>query len=276
MSSVSRILCRAERSSLHTLGLIALTLAFTACGGSGQQTAAPTPSQPAAQQPASDAPSGGETPSGSAAISGKITYQGEVPKFKAISMDADPGCSVKHGQPVMPELLVLGDGNTMANVMVRVTSGVADKQWAVPSEPVVVDQRGCVYVPHVLGVMAGQKVKILNSDGLMHNVHALPEKNKEFNKAMPATQTETEVVFSKSEDPFKVKCDVHPWMAAYVAVLDHPFFAVTGKDGSFNISGLQPGTYEIEAWHERLGTQTATVTVGDGETGTADFTFSRS
>jgi uncharacterized protein (DUF2141 family) len=136
------------------------------------------------------------------------------------------------------------------------------------------DQKGCHYEPHVFGIQVGQPFKILNSDGILHNVHALPKINKPFNKAMPATVTETTTKFDKDEGLFQIKCDVHPWMTAYAAVLTHPFYSVTSKDGKFTIQNLDPGTYQIEAWHEKLGTQKATVTVGASDTKTQDFKFS--
>jgi hypothetical protein len=124
-----------------------------------------------------------------------------------------------------------------------------------------------------MGIMVGQQYRILNSDGVLHNVHALPKINKPFNRAMPATVKEASASFDKPEALFEVKCDVHPWMHAYVGAFTHPFYSVTGKDGKFTISGLEPGTYEITAWHERLGTQTATVTVGANETKAQNFKF---
>jgi len=124
-----------------------------------------------------------------------------------------------------------------------------------------------------MGVLVGQKFKIINSDGLLHNVHSLPNVNNGFNRAMPASVKEAEFEFSKAEPMFKVKCDVHPWMNAWVAVMSHPFFAVTGKDGKFKIDGLPAGTYEVEVWHEKLKTQTTKVTISGDENKTADFTF---
>jgi plastocyanin len=190
-------------------------------------------------------------------------------------MSADPACAAKHSGPVKSEVLVLGQGNTLANVLVRVKAGLPERRWPTPGEPVVMDQRGCRYVPRVLGVMVHQPFKILNSDGLLHNVHALPKVNREFNMAMPAGRTEATETFGAVEDVFTIKCDVHPWMQAHVAVLEHPFFAVTGERGVFSIAGLPAGSYEVEAWHERLGALTRSVTVAEGATAAVDFTFTR-
>ena len=134
-----------------------------------------------------------------------------------------------------------------------------------PTTPVVMDQNGCRYEPHVFGLQVGQPLKILNSDGILHNVHALPKVNKQFNLAMPPTVKESTQNFGKAEGMFMIKCDVHPWMSAYAGVFAHPFYSVSKKDGKFTIGGLDPGTYEIEAWHERLGVQKATVTVAANE-----------
>jgi plastocyanin len=209
-----------------------------------------------------------------ASITGTVTFAGTVPKLNPIPMDADPVCAKKHSTPVLNEMLVLGSGNTMGNILVFVSKGLpAGKTYPAPSTPVTLDQNGCMYVPHVQGIMVGQAYHILNSDGVLHNIHSLPKINSQFNKPMPPTMKETTTKFDKPEDVFQIKCDVHPWMQAWMGVFSHPFFATTGKDGKFTISGLDPGTYTITAWHERLGTQTATVTVGATETKTANFKF---
>jgi plastocyanin len=194
--------------------------------------------------------------------------------MKPLTMDADPVCAKKHSKPVLSEALVLGGGNTMGNILVFVSKGLpAGKTYPAPSTPVTLDQKGCVYVPHVMGIMVGQQYRILNSDGVLHNVHTLPKVNPSFNQAMPAARKEATTKFDKPEAIFEIKCDVHPWMRAYIGVFTHPFFSVTSTDGKFNITGLDPGTYEITAWHERLGTQTATVTVAANETKAQNFKF---
>jgi plastocyanin len=207
-------------------------------------------------------------------ITGTVIFDGKAPALKPLAMDADPACAKKHSGPVANEMLALGKGNTMGNIMVWVSKGLpAGKTWPVPKAPVVLDQNGCQYKPHVMGIMVGQTYRILNSDGVLHNVHTLPKVNKAFNRAMPPTVKEATTTFDKEEALFHIKCDVHPWMSAYVAVFTHPFFSVTSTDGKYTISGLDPGTYTITAWHERLGTQTATVTVGATDTKTQNFKF---
>ena len=209
-------------------------------------------------------------------IHGKITFDGKAPKMKSLRMDADPVCVANNEVAPRKEWLILDENNGLKNVLVFVkespSGGSLEGDLNLVEKHAVIDQNGCVYVPHVLGVMVGQKLDILNSDGTLHNIHALPKVNKEFNKAMPRSKKQMTVQFDKSEAPFKVKCDVHPWMGAFIGVFDHPYFAVTGDDGSYVISGLEPGDYVIEAWHEKLGSQTANVTVGDSA---ANFTFKK-
>ena len=206
-------------------------------------------------------------------ITGTITFEGKAPKMRPLKLDADPICVVNNEIAPKKEWLILDENKGVKNVLVFVTEGL-NIDYSPPEEPVVIDQKGCIYSPHVLGIMAGQQLDILNNDGTLHNIHALPKVNKEFNKAQPRSKKKLSVKFEKPEAPFKVKCDVHPWMGAYIGVFDHPCFAVSGDDGTYIISDLKPGEYVIEAWHEKLGSQTANVTVSDSAAH-QDFTFKK-
>ena len=208
-------------------------------------------------------------------VTGRVKYIGKPPKAKKLRMDADPVCAASHKEAAKTESFIVdGDGN-LANVIVYL-KGVSytGKPLATAA---TIDQKGCVYSPHVLGVMAGQPIKILNSDATMHNIHALPKVNREFNKGMPKSLKETTNVFDKAEDVFVIKCDVHPWMKNYTQVFDHPYFAVTGNDGTFSISDVPDGTYEVVAWQEKFGskrTLSQKVTVSSGKA-TVNFNFER-
>ncbi len=204
---------------------------------------------------------------GTAVIKGKVVLEGDKPKLKAVKMKDDAVCLKGKKKPV-PGLRVWDDG-TVPYAFVYLKKGVKGK-YTPPSEPVVLDQKGCMYRPHVFGMVAGQALRIKNSDPTAHNVHALPKRNTEFNFSQPTkdmvkdrTGRET---FTRPEVMIRFKCDVHDWMEAYCGVVAHPFFDVTKRPGTFEIKDLPAGEYEIEAWHERFGRVTATVSVGDGET----------
>lgn len=210
-------------------------------------------------------------------INGVVKFEGQAPAMAAIKMDADPVCVKNNeGKEVKSEALVLGDGNTLGNIFVRVKSGLpSGGTYTAPTEPVVLDQKGCMYAPRVVGLMVGQPIEILNSDGTLHNVHGFAKANPEFNDAMPKFKKKIDKKFSAEEVLFPVKCDVHPWMQGYIGVVSHPFFAVTKADGKFSLQNLPAGKYEIEAWHEKMGTQVQTVEIKDGETKDLSIVFKR-
>ena len=205
------------------------------------------------------------------ALTGKAIFEGTAPAPTPIKMDADPACALQHKNGATTEEVVVNSNGTLKNVFVYVKEGLQGQKFNPPTEPVVFDQKGCHYEPHVFGVMVNQPFQIVNSDGMLHNVHSLAKNSKEFNLGMPIQGMKLTQKFTAPEVMVKIKCEVHPWMNAWGGVLDHPFFAVTGDDGTFSIKDLPPGEYVIEAWHEKYGVQTATVKVPD--TGEVNFTF---
>ena len=206
-------------------------------------------------------------------VSGKVAWEGKAPGRKALKMQADPVCASKHTDKVLSNKVLVENGS-LANVFVHVSKGLEGKSFDVPTEPAVLDQKGCLYTPKVMGVMAGQKIKVLNNDGTLHNVHPKPKVNKEINLAMPKFLKVKEISLDKPEVMIPVKCDVHPWMSGHIGVTSHPFFDVSDDSGAFTLSGVPAGSYTVTAWHEVFGTKSVEVTVADGAAATADFSYS--
>jgi plastocyanin len=188
-------------------------------------------------------------------------------------MSGEASCHRPEGE-ALSEDLVVGPGGALRNVYVRVVSGLGDRIFAPPADPVVMDQRGCVFVPHVLAAQANQVIQFTNSDPAVHNVHAVARLNRPFNVSMSGKGRAFRRYFTEPE-VVKIRCDIHAWMGAYIGVDGHPFQAVTGEDGSFRLAGLPAGEYGLEAWHETLGTARQTVSLGEGESGQVEFTFAR-
>ncbi len=285
------------RTSVVVLGLTAL-LILGGCdsGGEGDQA---QPGQPAAGAPGGAAGSGAQpgaaevkTPEGTAVpaaasgpvfqvdketaatITGKAAFSGNPPtKPPPIQFSADPHCAALHKEPAYPEDVVVNENKTLKNVFVYVSKGLEGKTFAAPTEPVVFDQRGCQYHPHVFGIMAKQPLQILNSDATNHNVHALPTKQQGFNDGMPQKDMKITRKFNKPEVMVTIKCEVHNWMKAFCGVLDHPYYSVTDEKGEFKIENLPPGKYTLTAWHEKLGQQTKDVEVGPKDAKSVDFEF---
>jgi plastocyanin len=209
---------------------------------------------------------------GAASVKGVVKFEGTVPKSKLISMSADPSCAKQHPSAVFAEEVMTDSKGDLQNVIVFVSEGLGDRTFDAPTEPVVVEQKGCMYMPHVLAVRANQTLHLVNDDFTSHNIHPTPANNREWNKVELPGSTMDET-FSRPEIAIPVKCNIHPWMRGYIAVFKHPYFIVTGKNGSFDLTNLPPGTYMIEAWHEKLGTATQKITIGAGETKNLDFVF---
>jgi plastocyanin len=208
-----------------------------------------------------------------ATIKGKVNWDGKPYKGKPYKMKAE--CKKLHdGKPPRTEKVTTNKNGTVKNVFLYIKNAPKG-DYPVPTEAVVLDQKGCKYIPHVFGVRVKQDIEVRNSDPVAHNIHAVPKKNKEFNRSQPKQNLKFKEKFKRAEIGLKFKCDVHPWMKAWAHVMDHPFFATTGDEGTFSITGLPAGTYTLVAWHEKYGTQEMEVTVAQDETKEADFTYSR-
>jgi len=253
------------------VGLLGMTLAATlACGGS-QETSNKSgePSSPSA------APSGQRVDTANAgSIKGVVTLDGAAQKNEAIKMNADPVCVRENKSPQFQETYLVGsDGKSLANVFVYVKDGLGNYVFDTPTESAKIDQKECRYHPHVFGMRVGQPLEIINSDPTLHNIHAMPKANSEFNNGQPIQGMKMTHTFDKPEVMVPFKCDVHGWMNAYVGVLNHPYFAVTKDDGKFELANLPAGTYTIEAWHEKLGPMTQSVTIAAKESKDVTFSF---
>jgi plastocyanin len=201
----------------------------------------------------------------------KSDRRGSDPAAKPINMAAEPDCAKMYKTPPLRDELVAGSGGALENVVVYVSAG-APEESAAPSQQVQMVQKGCRFAPHVIAVLAGQGVEMVNQDTTSHNIHPLATNNREWNKIQPPGSAPLEETFARPEF-IPVKCNIHPWMHSYIAVLKTSHFAVTGDNGAFNLGSLPPGKYTITAWHETLGTQTQEVTVTGSETVPVNFTF---
>ena len=246
------------------LCLLALVALLAACSSekpaTTEQPAAPAAAQPAAA-PVDKANAG--------SVSGTVKFAGAKPKAQKIDMSQDPACAQAGANMVEN---VSGDADNLANVYVYVKEGLGNYSYPAPAAATL-DQKGCRYHPHVMGVMVGQTVQILNSDPTTHNIHPTPANNREWNESQPPKAAALEKTFAREEVMLPVKCNQHPWMKMYINVSKSPYFAVSGADGKFEINDLPPGTYTLAAVHEKLGEQTQQVTLGAKEAKTVSFSF---
>ncbi|HXX20887.1 MAG TPA: hypothetical protein VEJ46_15895 [Candidatus Acidoferrum sp.] len=236
-------------------------LALAAC--SKKQEGPSVPPQPIAVVDSSTAGS----------IAGTVKFEGTPPVFRPIDMTAEAACVQANPKPVTPPVVVLGEHDALANVVVYVKSGLGNYRFETPKDPAVLDQVGCMYVPRVLAMMVNQPFEVKNTDPTTHNVHPTPRDNRPWNRSLEAGEAPYVTTFSQPELAIPVACNIHPWMRAYLFVFAHPYFDVTAKTGTFELKNLPPGSYTIEAWHERLGTQDISVTIAPKESKSVSFTF---
>lgn len=242
--------------------LLAAAVLLAACGGSDQP------------QPSAGPPPGAKRVDRSKAgnVTGRVVLEGTPPPNASIKMTADAVCLRENKDGATFESYIVDNGG-LENVFVYVKDGLSGYYFEAPSEGVNLDQKGCRYHPHVFGLQVGQPLEISNSDPTLHNVHAVAKVNQEFNIGQYVAGMKTTKRFTAREVMVPFKCDVHGWMSAYAGVLDHPYFAVTANGGKFELKDLPAGTYTIEAWHEKLGTRTESVTIGEKERKDIGFAF---
>jgi plastocyanin len=209
------------------------------------------------------------SPAEGSSVTGVVKFEGTAPPPQRINMAQDPLCG---SAPTTTEEVVTDGKGGLENVVVYISDGLSAAMFPVPTEPAVMQQKGCQYHPHVLAMRARQTLKVINADQTTHNIHPMPNNNREWNVSQPKG-VDIERVFAREEISIPVKCNVHPWMHSFIAVINNPYFAVTGEGGSFEIKDLPPGTYTLEAWHEKLGTRIQEITVAAGEAKTVEFVF---
>lgn len=249
--------------------ILSALLALAGCGKKETEVAEKKEPETAPQQGTA------VDPSTTGILTGKVLFAGEKPKLSRLMMDQDPVCSQKHSGAVFAEDGEVNGDGTLPNVFVYVKQGAEKYSFPTPSAPVELDQDGCMYRPHVLGVQTHQVLRVLTKDPTTHNIHPMPKMNREWNISQPAGSSAIEQMFARPEVMIPVKCNQHPWMRAYIGVTTNPLYAVTGNDGKFTIDGVPPGDYTLEAWTATLGTQELKVTVAPKESKSVEFTFKR-
>jgi hypothetical protein len=254
------------KSVLTMAAAMGLAIAMISCGNKTDTTS---------EAPAGGAPAAGKTVDATTAgsVKGTIKLDGAPPKMKTINMAAEPTCAKQHTTPAMTQDVVPGDGGTLQNVVVYLKGDFSQYTFPTPTTPVTIDQKGCQYNPHVLAMMINQPLLVTNSDQTTHNIHPVPKDNREWNQSQPPGAAPIMQSFAREEIAIPVKCNVHPWMKSYMAVVASPYFQVTGQDGSFELKNVPPGTYMLTAWHESYGETDQMVTIGPKEDKSVTLTY---
>jgi plastocyanin len=255
-----------NNSESMRIALIAAAASLAACGGS-------KPPEPAAKT-AEPVVYFHPDPATAGHLKGRILYRGAKPTKILISMDSDVACAQEHGnKPVEEDIVQVGKDGGLANAFIYIQTGLEGKKFEPVKDPVVLDQHGCQFVPHALGIRAGQAFDLRNSDKVTHNIHPVPKNNREWEQSQPPGSPDAEHKFARAEIMIPVKCNIHQWMHAYIGVVEHPYFAVTGPDGSFDLSNVPPGDYTVAVWHEKLGDQTQPVHLAPSSTQPVEFIY---
>ena len=252
-----------------SLLIVAVIAVLTGCSPAEKKEAPATPKETAAAPPSYFK----VDPATAGVLKGSVRFTGKKPPRKLIDMSEDPACVEAHHGKAYEESVVVNPNHTLSNVFIYIKSGLEGKQFEVPAAPVTIDQRGCWFHPRVLGIQVGQRLEVTNSDPVTHNIHPLAQINREWNHSQGQGDPPLARKFIKPEIMIRVKCNIHSWMHAFIGVVDHPYFAVTGADGSFTIPNVPPGEYVVEAWLETLGAKEQKVIVTPSGKIDANFTF---
>jgi hypothetical protein len=256
---------------------IALVAGLLMTGACSRTQAPPAPEQ--AKAPAVPAVSAkppvyfSVDPATAGTLTGKVRFTGKRPPRKTVDMDEDPQCQKLHHTPVSDNAVEVNRNGTLANVFIYVKQGLEGKTFKPPTTPAVMDQKGCWFIPRVLGIQTGQPFDVTNSDPVTHNIHPRAHINREWNHSQAEGAPPLEREFTQREIMIRVKCNIHSWMHAWIGVVDNPYFAVTGSDGAFSLKNLPPGAYTIEAWQEALGSQEQQVTISPSGKSEISFSF---
>ncbi|HWE00118.1 MAG TPA: carboxypeptidase regulatory-like domain-containing protein [Bryobacteraceae bacterium] len=251
------------KSILKAFPALLAPLFMAACGNAPQPASNPEAALPVAHV----------DPATAGTISGRVLFTGKAPVMPVLDMSSNPNCEREHRTAQRAETVVVNPNGTLRYVFVWISQGLPKARWLPPASSVTLDQKGCMYEPHVLGLMTGQPLEILNDDPVNHDVHAECRVNRAWNESQPPRAEHKIKTFDHEEVLFPVTCNVHPWMRAWIGVSPHPFFAVTGEDGTFTLNGVPPGTYTIEAVHEQYGRKQAKVTVMPKGRAIMDFSY---